>query len=155
MNEKGIGFIGLFAFGAFALAAVFVFYSFVTSNLNFEKEDMYSPVSYTNEYKEFSKKDIYNEHSISSYYELENLISNYAEEYIYKYYNGMEYNDLLYIPLDAILYEENIEMKINNSNVNCSGYIRAIKINHIVSYDTYINCDSGYKTYGYMEIFDR
>ena len=161
MDEKGFGILGLLVFAAFAAAAVFVFYLFITSIFTGSKNMKMSPPNYTNEYREYAKRHAYissaSRNDYSSYYEFENTISNYSKNYVNKYYGVIFENDPLYISINSLVREGylNRNIKISNKNVACSGYTYVLKTNSLTKYDTYISCDSGYSTSGYEERFDK
>lgn len=80
-----------------------------------------------------------------------------SKKYIKKIYeNNLEYNDPLYIKVTSLQNEKMLGnlYDVKDAGIECSGYVKVVKIETEVVYEPYMKCGSKYQSEGYVARFD-
>ncbi|MBE6144959.1 MAG: hypothetical protein E7169_05235 [Firmicutes bacterium] len=92
-----------------------------------------------------------------TYNSMELQMINASKKYIKKFYNNeLEENDPLYIRVSSLQNEKLMDTlyDVKDSSIECSGYVKVIKINKETKYESYMKCGSNYTSEGYTARFD-
>lgn len=96
--------------------------------------------------------------SIETYTDLESKLIRAARTYTDNfYYKALEDGDAGYVSVKTLKDSGVIDKieDINDSKIECSGYVHFNKEESTVTYDPYLKCDNNYITTGYDSYYDE
>jgi hypothetical protein len=159
MNEKGFGITAVFAFAAFSIVVIFIFYNFITGAVSGFLNVNSGIPNYHNEYSVYSEKK-YNQITNNpnngiNYSELEIVVEDAARNYMQTYYADIYGKDVLYINVNS-LEQMSYLTNLNDGTNKCNGYVKVLKDNNnLLVYNAYLKCGYSYTTHGYNSSFDK
>lgn len=143
MNNRGWGLRAMIALCA-VLAFAFLFVVIMISTSFFGLVPTKSPQG-----SSIDKTRTYNSMEVD--------MINASKKYIKQIYNNeLEENDPLYIRVSSLKNEKMLTdlYDVKDEGIECTGYVKVVKIGTEVVYEPYMKCGSNYTTSGYVARFD-
>lgn len=138
MNQEGWGFKDFIVILGIIMGAVII--TFIIYQITFKPEKVTDPVETTKQ-------------TVSSYDKMEYDLKKSAQRYQNDHYSGNIDDDETWILSSKLLTNEGyLKIKlidINDSSIECTGYVRFIKKGASISYRPYLKCGNNYMTDGY------
>lgn len=143
MNNRGWGLRVMIALCSVLVAAFFIVVIIISTNffgLLTSKKEEGSQIDQTRTYDSM---------------ELDMITA--TKKYVRKIYNNeLEQNDPLYIKVSSLQNEKllSILYDVKDDGIECSGYVKVIKVSSETIYEPYMKCGSNYTSKSYETRFD-